>query len=129
MTNNLRRILVALLFFLGCATSQENATPVNLSASDYRSYLIMLRDKVQSVWKYPPGIAGTNTVKIRFVLDTDGKLVSAEVVDSSDARVSSLALDAINRASPFPSNPEILQKLAGKPLLVTFTVNQPRKTY
>jgi TonB family protein len=116
-------LLVVVLSFLGCVASQKNETPVNPSESDYRSYLIKLRDKIQSVWKYPPGIAGTNTVKIRFVLDADGKLVSAEVVESTDPRVSSSALDAINRAAPFSPYPEILQKVVGEPLFMTFTVN------
>jgi TonB family protein len=71
-----------------------------------------LKKKVESTWNYPPGISGTQTVLLRFVLDIDGKLVSAEVVNSTVARLSNAALKAMNRASLFPPVPEELKNIA-----------------
>jgi len=117
-------VFVVALFFSGCAAGQETATPnVNPSTPDYVSYLNTLKKKVVSTWKYPPGISGIQTVKLRFVVDNDGKLVSAEVVDSTDARLSTSALEAMNRASPFLPVPEEPKKLAGEPMMISFTVS------
>ena len=116
-------VFVLALFFSACAARQETATPkVNLNTPNYVSYLNAVKKKVESTWKYSPGISGTQTVKLRFVLDIDGKLVSAEVVDSTDARLSTLALEAMNRASPFPPVPEELKNLVDEPMTITFTV-------
>ena len=93
------------------------------------SYLNVIKAKVQSTWKYPTGVSGTQALTLKFVLDIDGKLVSAEVVDSTDARLNGSAMEAVNRASPFPPIPEDLKAgLAGQPLLMKFTVDiMPRK--
>jgi len=83
----------------------------------------MVQGKVQSTWKYPTGVVGSHVVTLLFVLDVDGKLVNAEVINATDERLSQSALDAINRASPFPPIPENLKKLAGEPLVMKFAVS------
>jgi TonB family protein len=90
---------------------------------DLVSYLKMIQKKVHSIWKYPTGVLATQAVTLRFVLDIDGKLVSAEVVDSTDARLNSSAMEAMNRALPFPPIPDNLKRLVGKPLVIKFTVS------
>ena len=107
-------------------TDSPVATPIK---PNYAAYLKVIKAKVESMWKYPTGVSGTQTLALRFVLDSDGKLVSAEVVDSTDARLNGSVIEAINRAVPFPPIPEDLKEgLAGQPLIMRFSViSKPRR--
>ena len=117
-------VIALCLFFHSYAVSQETAVPVTKpSTPDYSLYLKVIKERVASTWKYPRGVIGTQEVTLRFVLDIDGKLVSAEVVDSTDARLNSSAMEAMNRASPFPPIPDNLKRLVGMPLIMKFTVS------
>ena len=71
----------------------------------------MVQKKIQSNWKFPSGLSGIQTVRLRVVLDIDGKLVSVDVVNSTDARLNGPALDAVTHASPFPPIPEDIENL------------------
>jgi TonB family protein len=93
-----------------------------LSSADYNQYLGQLKKRVESVWKYPDGVAGVQKVAILFVLDKAGRLVRSEVLDSTDARLNASAVDAMKRAAPFPPIPESLKDLANTPLRMQFTV-------
>jgi TonB family protein len=91
---------------------------------DFNRYLEQLEKRVKSVWKYPEEVAGVQEVAVRFALDRAGKLIQAQVLDSSDARLNTSAIDAMKRASPFPPIPESLAKeLANEPLIVRFRVS------
>jgi protein TonB len=91
---------------------------------DFNRYLEQLERRVKSVWKYPEEVAGVQEVAVRFSLDRAGKLIQAQVLDSSDARLNTSAIDAMKRASPFPPIPESLAKeLANEPLIVRFKVS------
>jgi TonB C terminal len=87
----------------------------------------VVQEKVRSTWKYPTGVLGSQAVTIRFVLDIDGKLVNAEVTNSTDERLSKSAIEAINRASPFLSIPESLKRLAGEPMVIKFAIGSKPK--
>ena len=114
--------------FSSCAVSKETDSLVMTpSPPDYASYLRMVQKKVQSNWKFPSELSGTQAVRVRVVLDISGKLINAKVVDSTDARLDAPALDAVNRASPFPPLPENLKMLAGEPLVINFTVSTKPK--
>ncbi len=63
---------------------------------------------------------------LRFVLDIDGRLVSVEVVNSTDPRLDGPAIEAMNRAAPFSPIPETLKELAGEPMTVKFNVDVKR---
>jgi TonB family protein len=91
---------------------------------DFNRYLEQLERRVKSVWKYPDEVAGVQEVAVRFSLDRAGKLIQAQVLDSSDTRLNTSAIDAMKRASPFPPIPESLAKeLANEPLIVRFKVS------
>jgi len=93
-----------------------------IPSADYNQYLNQLKKRVESVWRYPDAVTGVQKVSVRFALDRAGKLVLAEVVESSDTRLNASALDAIRRASPFPPIPESLKDLANEPLILRFEV-------
>jgi TonB family protein len=93
-----------------------------MPAADYNNYLNQLKKRVESVWKYPENVSGVQKVAIRFALDRAGKLTLSEVLDSSDSRLNTSALDAIRRASPFPAIPESLKDLANEPMILRFEV-------
>jgi TonB family protein len=117
-------VIALCLFFHSYAVSQETAAPVATpSKPDYGSYLQVIKEKVESTWKYPTGVTGTQEVTLRFVLDIDGKLLSADVVNSTDERLNSSAIEAMNRASPFPPIPDDLKRLVGNPLVMKFAVS------
>lgn len=131
MRTKTKTAVIALsLFFHSYAVSQGTDAPVATpSTPDYGSYLKVIKEKVESTWKYPTGVTGTQEVTLRLVLDIDGKLVSAEVVNSTDERLSKSAVEAINRASPFPSIPENLKRLANEPMVFKFTIsNKPKES-
>jgi TonB family protein len=93
-----------------------------IPSSDYNQYLQQLKKRVESVWKYPDNVTGVQKVAVRFSLDRAGKLTLAEVLDSSDSRLNSSAIEAIKRASPFPPIPEHLKDLANEPMIIRFEV-------
>ncbi len=93
-----------------------------ISNADYNQYLNRLRKRVESRWTYPENVTGVQTVAIRFALDRAGKLVRADVLESSDPRLNASAVDAMKRASPFEPIPESLKDMANEPLLIKFTV-------
>ncbi len=94
-----------------------------LSSPDFAPYLEMIKRRIQSVWKYPEGISGIHRVNLIFVLDRGGKLIRAEILDSSESKLDSSALQAMKRASPFPAIPESLKELAGWPLRMRFSID------
>jgi TonB family protein len=94
------------------------------SNADFNRYLEQLEKRVKSHWKFPEDVAGVQEVAVRFSLDRAGKLLQAQVLDSSDSRLNPSAVDAMRRASPFPPIPENLAKeLANEPLIVRFKVS------
>ena len=93
-----------------------------IANSDYNQYLQQLKRRVESVWKYPDDVTGVQKVAVRFSLDRAGKLTLAEVLDSSDSRLNTSAVEAIKRASPFPPIPESLKDLANEPMIIRFEV-------
>jgi TonB family protein len=109
----------------GAGTDAGGGSPTGLKgtpSADYNQYFNQLKKRVQSVWKYPDGISGLQKVRIVFTLDRAGKLVQAEVLESSDSRLNASAVEAMRRASPFPPIPENLKHLANEPLRMEFTV-------
>jgi len=74
------------------------------------------------VWRYPDEVTGVHNLRIRFTVDRAGKLLNAEVVDSTDPRLNTSAIEAMRRASPFPPLPESIKDIAGDPLIIRFTV-------
>ena len=93
-----------------------------LSNADLNQYLKQVENRVRSVWKYPEEVTGVQKLTIHFSLDKAGKLIKAEVVGTSDARLNASAVEAMKRASPFPPIPESLKDLANESLGITFTV-------
>jgi TonB family protein len=93
-----------------------------IPAADFNQYLNQLKKRVESVWKYPEGVSGKQRVAVVFTLDRAGKLVQADVLESSDSRLNASAVEAMRRASPFPPIPESLKELANEPLRMQFTV-------
>jgi TonB family protein len=101
----------------------SNSGLKGLSSADYNQYLKQLEKRVNSVWKYPDDVAGVQKVAVRFTLDKAGKLLQADVLESSDARLNASAVEAMKRASPFPPIPDNLKDLANEPLIIRFTVS------
>jgi TonB family protein len=92
-------------------------------SSDYEQYLKQIEKRVRSVWKYPDEVTGAHKVTVRFTLDRAGKLTQAEVLESSDSRLNASAVEAMKRASPFPTIPESLKDLANEPMIMRFAVS------
>jgi TonB family protein len=97
---------------MGAAANR--GTPPVLSSPDFAPYLEMIKKRVQSVWKYPEGMTGSHRINVIFILDRAGKLVRAEVADSTDPRLNNSALQAMRIASPFPPIPESLRSFQAR---------------
>ena len=107
----------------GSGTGGGSATGLRgLSSADYNRYLSQLKKRVESVWKYPDGVAGVQRVAILFTIDRAGRLMQSEVLESTDARLNASAVEAMKRAAPFAPIPENLKDLANTPLRMQFTV-------
>lgn len=107
----------------GSGTGGGSYTGLKGAASaDYEEYYKQIERRVRSVWRYPDSVTGMHNLRIRFTVDRAGKLIQAEVVDSTEPRLNASAIDAMKRASPFPPLPESIKDIAGDPLIIRFTV-------
>lgn len=107
----------------GAGTGGGSASGLRgVSGADYSRYLSQLKKRVESVWKYPDGVAGVQRVAILFTIDRAGRLVKSEVLESTDSRLNASAVEAMQRAAPFSPIPENLKDLANTPLRMQFTV-------
>lgn len=78
------------------------------------AYLGKLRGRIEAK-KVNPNSRDAGTVVVRFIVDAQGKLVSREVASSSGSkRLDDAALEAVERASPYPPFPDGL----GAPTIV-----------
>jgi TonB family protein len=107
----------------GAGTGGGSATGLKgIPAADFSNYFNQLKKRVESVWKFPDAVSGVQKVAVVFTLDRSGRLLKAEVVDSSDSRLNAGAVEAMKKASPFPPIPESLKEIANEPLRMQFTV-------
>jgi TonB family protein len=91
--------------------------------AEWNRYRALIRQRVYALWKYPESVTGVHNLSVRFALDRTGKLTEVDVIESSDSRLNSSAIDAMKRASPFPPIPESLKvHIANEPLIMTFEV-------
>ena len=107
----------------GSGSGGGSNTGLRGATSDYNEYLKQIEKRVRSVWKYPDEVTGAHKVTVRFTLDRAGKLTQAEVLESSDQRLNTSAVEAMKRASPFPAIPESLKDLANEPMIMRFAVS------
>ena len=107
----------------GTGSGTGGGSNSGLRGTDYNQYLKLIENRVKSRWEYPEGVTGMQKISVRFTLDRAGKLSQVEVLDSTDARINTSALEAMKKASPFPPIPESLKDLAGESLVIRFTVN------
>jgi TonB family protein len=103
--------------------SGPGAPGVDLGDPDFTEYFRLIERRVRSAWTFPDSLGGTTqTVKIGFALGPEGSLREARVVSSSSGTLNDSALSAMKRAAPFPPLPEKFRRLAGQPLVMSFTV-------
>jgi len=107
----------------GLGLPAVEGSPSAIQSPDFAPYLEMIKRRVESVWDYPEGIVGKQQVNLVFVLDRGGKLVRAEVIDTTHSKLDQGVLEAVRKASPFPPIPESLKDLAGWPLRIKFTID------
>lgn len=74
----------------------------------YRSYLGVIRDRVQQTWAYPEGFAkGNVSVIVSIRIGKKGNLLESWVEKSSgNSNFDESLLDAVKKASPFPPLPQ-----------------------
>lgn len=107
----------------GVGTGGGSSTGLKgVPAADFNNYFNQLKRRVESVWKFPDGVSGLQKVGVVFTLDRSGRLIKADILESSDARLNAGAIEAMKKASPFPPIPESLKDLANEPLRIQFTV-------
>jgi TonB family protein len=107
----------------GIGTGGGSSTGLKgVPAADFNNYFNQLKRRVESVWKFPEGVSGLQKVGVVFTLDRSGRLIKADVLESSDTRLNAGAVEAMKKASPFPPIPESLKDLANEPLRMQFTV-------
>ncbi len=107
----------------GIGTGGGSSTGLKgIPAADFNNYFNQLKRRVESVWKFPDGVSGLQKVGVVFTLDRSGRLIKADVLESSDKRLNAGAIEAMRKASPFPPIPDSLKDLANEPLRMQFTV-------
>jgi protein TonB len=89
---------------------QEAKAPPKVAPEVVRKWQITVNTRLNQFKRYPRqararGLQGT--VKVAFVLDTDGHVASARIVKSSGSEVlDQETLDLLQRAQPFPVPPD-----------------------
>ena len=107
----------------GIGTGGGSSTGLKgVPAADFNNYFNQLKRRVESVWKFPDGVSGLQKVGVVFTLDRSGRLIKADVLESTDTRLNTGAIEAMKKASPFPPIPDSLKDLANEPLRMQFTV-------
>ncbi len=95
---------------------------IDTSDPDFTEYFELIKRRVFAAWRYPKGVRGVHKVSLRFRLDRAGASHGVQVVRSTDRQLNMSAVEAMNRASPFPPIPEKFRALVGQPLTLIFTV-------
>lgn len=91
----------------GTAARTGRDEAVTFDTRDYRyaGYMHKLRDKIQSIWVYPPSAAAEGKygdLKIRFTITKDGRLGKVELVRTSGYRtLDDAALKALKDGEPY----------------------------
>jgi len=101
---------------------RSKAGLIDTSDPDFTEYFETIKKRVYAAWKYPKGVRGEHKVSLRFSLDQAGGVHDVKVVDSTNRTLNESAVQAMERASPFPPIPEKFKKLVGEPLILIFTV-------
>lgn len=85
---------------------------ITFDTRDYRyaGYMNKLRDKIQSIWVYPPSAAAEGKygdLKIRFTINKNGKLAKVELVRTSGYKLlDDAAIKALKDGEPYWPLPE-----------------------
>ncbi len=96
---------VAVLEHKAASKAQEGG-----DATVYRAYLGSIRTHIEK-FKVKPKSRARGTVVVRFTVDREGKVVERLVSTSSgSSQLDAAALEAIDKASPFPEFPEDLTR-------------------
>ncbi|CAG0998225.1 hypothetical protein MYXO_02832 [Myxococcaceae bacterium] len=89
-------------------------------SAEAKAYLEEVRQRMLARWTLPDGIAGDQTVRIRFKLDAAGSVVAADVLGGGDPRLNASAVDALRSASPFPPMSDRVRCMAGQALVGSY---------
>ena len=100
----------------GAPEEIEEGQEISLNTTEFKyvSYFSKLKRRISMVWKYPEkarikGLQGRLT--LRFVLDSDGRLIDIVVVKSSGFLIlDEGAVEAVKKAAPFYALPETFGK-------------------
>lgn len=95
---------------------------IDTSDPDFTEYFEKIKKRVYAAWRYPQGVEGVHKLSLRFRLDPAGGAHDVKVVSSTNSKLNESAVQAMNRASPFPPIPEKFKALVGQPLILIFTV-------
>ncbi|MFN3475957.1 MAG: TonB family protein [Candidatus Methylomirabilales bacterium] len=95
---------------------------IDTSDPDFTEYFEKIKKRVYAAWRYPKGVEGMHKLSLRFRLDQAGGAHDVQVVSSTNPKLDESAVQAMNRASPFPPIPEKFKALVGQPLILIFTV-------
>lgn len=91
----------------GAAARAGKDDAITFDTRDYRyaGYMHKLRDKIQSIWVYPPSAVAEGKygdLKIRFTIKKDGRLGKVELVRTSGYRLlDNAALEALKDGEPY----------------------------
>lgn len=92
----------------GGKTQGESVVPGVQTDSEFNhpDYLIQVRDRIQSNWRYP-NLDKSLTTRIYFKLDRDGKVLRVSVETKTGNRAFDLsAWNAVTSSAPFPPLPD-----------------------
>jgi protein TonB len=91
-------------------TGSSDGPTVSLDSQDSRfaSYLLGVKRRIESVWRYPPEARGlTGNLVVTFGITRDGRLSDLQLTQTSGiAPLDNEAIRAIRQATPFTPFPE-----------------------
>ena len=103
-------VLPCIVFSWACAMKPIEPEQLNSREAKYAAYMIRLKERIESVWKYPPeaakrGIHGEP--RIKFTIKKNGLLRAIEVVETSGYNdLDEAVIRALKDAEPYPPLPD-----------------------
>ena len=93
----------------GAGGPREDSAALQGEASPYGAYLLMIRRKIEQLWRYPPqALAGQEegNAVIRFTIDANGALSGYHVTATSGSQIlDEGALAVVRAAAPYAPLP------------------------
>ncbi len=103
-------VIFLAFLFLAFSVKPSYAKKEDAKTIAGKEYISLVQKQIKKQW-HPPKNKTSNKVKVLFVIDKNGNLISHEIKKSSgNEKIDEAAIEAIKKAAPFPKVPDVLSE-------------------